>query len=1141
MRCSKCGSDNPAGKKFCGDCGAPFANRCPNCGAENAPTKGFCGDCGTALPSRNATQPATPSVNTPNVVITAEQASAANDGERKTVTALFADIKGSTELMAELDPEEASSMVDPALTLMIDAVRRYDGYVVQSTGDGIFALFGAPLAHEDHPQRALLAAIRMQEELRRYSARLVAKGNGPIQCRVGVNTGEVVVRSIPTGESHSEYAPIGHTTNLAARMQAVAPVGSIAATETTRKLCEGYFIFKLLGPALLKGVGEPVNVWEVTGVGLLRNRLQRAARRGLTRFVGREREIEALRHAAGVARAGHGQVVAAMAEPGVGKSRLFHEFKLISQSDWLIVEAFSVSHGKASSYLPVIELLKDYFGIGVGDDERKRREKVNGKIVTLDRSLEDTLPYLFSLLSLNSGDDPLAQMDPQIKRQRTHEVVKRIVQRESVDRPLMLIFEDLHWIDSETQGLLNVLVDNIANARILLLVNYRPEYRHEWGNRAYYSQLRLDPLGQESADEMVSSLLGNEVELGPLRRLISEKTEGNPFFIEEIVQSLFEDGSLVRNGRLALARPLTQIKVPTTVQAVLASRIDRLTAEEKELLQALAVLGREFPLRLVQQVWQSPHPRVTALAEHASTALRALSRDEAGEGQPELEQLLLRLQLGEFINEQPSFPDVEYVFKHALTQEVAYNSLLSERRRSLHERAGVAIEALYASRLDDHLRELARHYERSGDTVKGIEYLERAGHQAISRGSHAEAITLFTSALELLKTLPETTEHLKKALRLQLGLGSALQAIKGHADAEAGQALTRAQELCQQIGATPEMFEALLGLAGFYYVGAEVLRAYELTQQLVAIAEANQDTQSLLKAHMMSGMVLGTMGDVARARRHLELATSFGSPAQRSFYGPAALCWHASVLLGLGYPDQALDKSKRALELARELSDPFTYANALANTAVFHELRREGEATLHLADENLRLSIEHGFQQYSAFAMATRGAALIQLDRAEEGLPQLQQAVQAAASGGRKTLVSALDYAALAEGYGKVGCAAEGLRVVAEGLEASEKPGDGLKAELWRIRGDLLLLESKPLSQDEAEASFREAIEIARHQQVKWWELRATVSLAVLLKNQNRGAEARSILAEIYGWFTEGFDTADLKDAKRLLDELACN
>jgi class 3 adenylate cyclase len=419
------------------------------------------------------------------------------DGERKTVTALFADIKGSMELMEDLDPEEARAIVDPALKLMIDAVHRYGGYIVQSTGDGIFALFGAPFAHEDHPQRALYAALRLQEEMRRYSGQLRQAGQLPVEARVGVNTGDVVVRSIATGENHPEYTPIGHSTSLAARMQALAPTGSIAATDGTRKLCEGYFSFRTLGPTRVKGVSEPIEVFEIIGLGPLRTRLQVAARRGLTRFVGREREMEALKHAAELARSGHGQLVAAMGEPGAGKSRLFHEFKLISQSESMVLEAFSLSHGKATAYLPLLELLREYFRIITTDDLRTRREKVTGRLLALDRSLEDTLPYLFSLLALSEreGDDQLAQMDAQVRRRHTHEAMKRILLRESLNQPLMVIVEDLHWIDSETQALLNLLVDAIANARILLLVNYRPEYHHQWGSRTYYTQLRLDPLG----------------------------------------------------------------------------------------------------------------------------------------------------------------------------------------------------------------------------------------------------------------------------------------------------------------------------------------------------------------------------------------------------------------------------------------------------------------------------------------------------------------------------------------------------------------------------------------------------------------------------------------------------------------------
>ena len=430
------------------------------------------------------------------------------DGERKTVTALFADIKGSMELMEDLDPEEARAIVDPALKLMIDAAHRYDGYIVQSTGDGIFALFGAPVAHEDHPQRALYAALRMQEDVKRYAEKLRAEKGVNLQVRVGANTGEVVVRSIKTGDAHTEYTPIGHSTSLASRLQALAAPGSIAIGENVRKLVEGYFLLRPLGPARVKGVTEPVNLYEVTGLGPLRTRLQRSAGRGLTKFVGRQREMDAMKHAAEQAKAGHGQIVAAMAEAGVGKSRLFYEFKAVSQSGWMVLETFSVSHGKASAYLPVIELLRNYFKIGSEDDERTRRERVTGRVMALDRALEDTLPYLFSLLGLNEDEEGFAQIDPEMKKRRTLEAIKRLMLRESLNQPLMVVFEDLHWIDAESQALLNLLADTIGTTKLLMLVNYRPEYSHQWGNKTYYTQLRLDPLGTESADEMLSALLG---------------------------------------------------------------------------------------------------------------------------------------------------------------------------------------------------------------------------------------------------------------------------------------------------------------------------------------------------------------------------------------------------------------------------------------------------------------------------------------------------------------------------------------------------------------------------------------------------------------------------------------------------------
>jgi class 3 adenylate cyclase len=442
--CTKCKRDNPTDAQFCQGCGVRLELICAACATANGLDANFCKKCGTPLasievPSETAQRAKLldPSpAGEPAVRLIAPQSDVI-DGERKTVTALFADIKGSMELMEDLDPEQARSIIDPALKLMIEAVRHYDGYIVQSTGDGIFELFGAPVAHEDHPQRALYAALRLQEAARRYSAQLVAEGGTPLEARVGINTGEVVVRTLTTADGHAEYTPIEHTANLASRMEAIAPSGSIAITDATRKLCEGYFTFRFLGPTVVKGVSDLVEVCEVVGIGPLRTRLQRAAARGLTKFVGRQREIEALKHAAEQAQAGRGQIVAAMGEAGVGKSRLFFEFKAVSEVGGLVLEAYSVSYGKASAYLPVIEVLREYFHIAAEEDERCRREKITGRVLRLERSPEDTLPYIFTLMGVQEGSDPFAQMDPPVRQRRTQDAIKRILLREpqpAIDR-----------------------------------------------------------------------------------------------------------------------------------------------------------------------------------------------------------------------------------------------------------------------------------------------------------------------------------------------------------------------------------------------------------------------------------------------------------------------------------------------------------------------------------------------------------------------------------------------------------------------------------------------------------------------------------------------------------------------------------
>jgi class 3 adenylate cyclase/tetratricopeptide (TPR) repeat protein len=1010
--------------------------------------------------------------------------------------------------MADLDPEEARAIVDPALRLMIDAVHRYDGYIVQSTGDSIFALFGAPVAHEDHPQRALYAALRMQEDLRRYSDHLRAGGGLPIQARAGVNTGEVVVRSISTREGHTEYTPIGHTANLAARMQTLAPVGSVAVTDTTRKLCEGYFSFKSLGPTTVKGVSEPVNVAEVSGLGPLRTRLQAAAQRGFSKFVGRQAELEQMKRALELTRNGRGQVIAAMGEPGVGKSRLFFEFKAITQSGCMVLEAYSVSHGKASAYLPLIDLLKSYFEITSEDDERKRRERVNGKIITLDRALEDTLPYLFALLGIVEGGDPLSQFEPQTRRQRTLQAVKRILTRESLNQPLIVIFEDLHWIDSETQALLNLLVDGIATARILLLVNYRPEYHHQWANKTYYTQLRLDPLGRASADEMLTTLLGGDAaELAPIRRLIVERTEGNPFFMEEMVQALFEQGVLVRNGAVKLVKPLNEIRVPPTMQAILASRIDRLPAAENELLQTLAVLGREFSSRLVKHV--------------------------AGKSDDELERMLSALQLAEFIYEQPAVGDVGYTFKHALTLEVAYNSVLAQRRRLLHERAGQAIETLFADRLEDQLSELARHYDRSGNLPKAVEYLKQAGDKASQQSAYPEAIAYLTRALEMLKKLPPSVDRDQQELDLQMTLGWSLY-LTDPASHGRETALVRARELGQVVGDNAKLMEALLALAHFRLQRNEPGLAKELAEDVIALAEQAKAPATLAAAHSALGMALFSDCHIEEACEHFERATRLFGPGPfrnfgETYFAQLAAGMFGTALLTLGYPSTALAKKGEMLAAARRREDPFSLVVALMGGALNHLQLQDNRTAAEHAEEMVSIATQHGMR-FQPEALFFRGWSISTTARGKEGIAEMRRGIS------DSHLVNApraLMLAALAEACGKHGRPEEGLEAIAWGLTI-----DAILfgAELHRVKGELLLMR-EPYD-TEAERCFRTAIDIARSQKARLFELRATTSLARLLKGQGKTEEARAMLAEIYNWFTEGFEFADLKDAKAVLEEL---
>ncbi|WP_354686568.1 adenylate/guanylate cyclase domain-containing protein [Cupriavidus necator] len=1142
MRCTRCGFANLEGANFCEECGARLARICPQCGEEATPAAKFCRACGFALGDSPAVpaapdRPAAPApvhYTPPHLAerILAEreamEARGETAGERKTITALFADMAGSTALTQDLDPEETRRLIDPVVTLMMEAVHHYEGYVAKFLGDGILALFGAPIAHEDHALRALYAALRMQDAMHRHSDRVRLEQGIPLQVRIGIHTGEVVVRSIRKDDLHTDYDPVGHTIHIASRMEGIATPASILVSESTHKLTEGYFEFTALGTTHVKGVREPLAVYEVVGLGALRTRLQVAAHRGLARFVGRQPELEHLQDALEQAKAGHGRIVAVVGEAGVGKSRLFHEFKVRSQQGCLALETFSVSHGKAFAYLPLIELLKNYFQITAQDGDRSCREKVTGRLLTLDRSLEEHLPYLLYLLGTVEPGSPLPTMDPTIRRQRTFDAIASLLVRESLNQPLEVIFEDLQWLDGETEAFLNMLTGHVPGAHIVLLVNYRPEYAHHWDAGGHYSELLLQPLGPAEAQGLLTALLGDDASLAPLKRLILDKTEGNPFFMEEVVQTLVEETTLLgQPGRYRIEKAPALLHMPTTVQGVLAARIDRLPLAQKELLQTLAVIGKEFPLSLIL--------RVTGLAED------------------KLRPLLADLQAADFIHERPAFPEVEYAFKHALTQEVAGNSLLTERRSALHESTAQAIEVLFHGRLKDYCSELAHHYSHSGNIPKAIEYLHCAGQQALQRSAQAEAILHLSTAIELLKRQPDNAERARRELTLLLALGPALMAARGQASAEVEANYRRALALCEQGKQTPAVFSAQLGLWAFYQLRAQYQVSLPLGKRLYALAMKSQRPKQLAEGHRVLGATLFRLGKLDAARTHMEQVIAVAQPEPQAYdflmgYGRDPAVHATSTMAWIqwyrGYPDQARGLCQQALVMARERPDVFNLALCLVFASEVHHCRREPQLAREYAEAAIAISGEQGFPIYLAWGHVLQGWALAELGSPDEGVALMRQGLAAYESTGAELGIPNL-LALLADACAKAGQTAAALDMLARAQALVEATGEQLDAStLCRLKGETLLRRSAersvpPADQDEAEACFHSAVAIAQEQGARQLELQAALSLATLWQQQGKTDAARQALAPIHASFSEGSDTADWLEAEALLAALA--
>ncbi len=1078
--CPKCEAASAADARFCDECGAPLEASCAQCGETNRPGAKFCKRCGSRLEATLlADQEAKPSI-TPPADDAAHRILASRrfiEGERKRITVLFADIRGSTSFIEKLDPEEVRKFFDPVLRIMMAAVHRYDGTVNQVLGDGIMALFGAPLAHEDHAVRACYAALAMQDEMRRYVAQSSSEGQSSPQIGIGINSGEVVVRSL-SNDLNIDYSALGQTTHLAARMEALAAPGTIVITAETLREVEGFVEVNAIGPRQIKGFSSAIEAFELIGVTAARNRLQAAAARGLTPFVGRQIELELARRIIAQISAGQGQVLAIVGEAGMGKSRLVQQFLDHGfPDDFVILEAPSVSYGRATPYFPVLKLLQSLFGIAETDHAHEVRCKVAELMLRLDPSLHeavapilallDALPpsesapsegearWLDSLPEVAGAIKQFAVMEPREKRHGTLNALTRLLLSQGRRQPLLLVFEDLHWIDSETQALLDLLVENLPRARIFLLVDYRPGYSHNWAAREYYSRLRLNPLPAEGAGELLESLLGDHAELGKLKTILIKRTDGNPFFIEESVRSLAEAGVLM--GTKGHYRPTVRIesvRIPRTVQTLLAERVDRLPVKEKQLLQTAAVLGVVVPERLLHAIAELP--------------------------EDELHRALANLQSGEFLYEAKMFPEVEYRFSHALINEVVYGALLRDRRTALHAKTVAALETLVATSAVDKTEALADHSFRGELWDKAAVYQRQAGNKAMTHSAFGEALLSYERGFEALARLPESDAKVKQQIDLHLDCRNVLF-LRGDL-ARVGEQLAQAEALAERLGDERRLARVLNFQNSYYGLVGDPQRAIEAGRRALELSVTHRDAALRAVTRYYTGVAYNKTAQYDRAAAVLRSGMqSVEGDLKYEQFGTAAILSvifrsHLTQSLAMtGQFAEGITRSSEGIEIAKEANHSVSQIHVGSSLGFLYIFKGDFEKAIPVLEDALAICEQKHIPIYVPLVTPRLGYALAHTGRPSEGLRLLEQSIEDSAAVGRAGFV-ALNMSWLSEVYLMTGRINEALALAERALNLSKQhkePGHGAMA--LKLRADILWQHAAEDS-EQAEKSYREAL-----------------------------------------------------------------
>jgi TOMM system kinase/cyclase fusion protein len=1044
------------------------------------------------------------------------------EAERRQLTVLFCDLVDSTVLASQLDPEDLREVVRAYQEACAKVIARFEGHIAQYLGDGLLVYFGYPLAHEDDAQRAVRTGLGIVEALGQLNTRLGQERGVQLAIRLGVHTGLVVVGEVGGGTRQEQLA-LGETPNLAARLQGLAAPNTLVISAATLQLLGGFFACQSLGTLPLKGLAQPTEVYQVLYESMARSRLEAAGSTGLTPLVGREQEVALLRERWEQVKDGMGQVVLLSGEAGIGKSRLVQVLKehvAAEPQAWLTPCQCSPYHQNTALY-PMIDLL-ERVGLRFEREESppQKLSKLEGFLVQYGLPLAEAVPLFASLLSLPLTADyaPLT-VSPAQQKQKTMQAFLTILLRRAAQQPMLFVMEDLHWVDPSTLELLSLLVDQGPTARILALLTFRPDFSPPWTGRAHLTQVTLNRLPRRQAAEMTSQVVHGKALPTEVVEHVVAKTDGVPLFVEELTKMVLESGLLQeRENRYELTGHLLSLAIPTTLHDSLMARLDRL-ATVKGLAQLGATLGREFSYALLQAV--SPWDEGT------------------------LQRGLHQLVEAEFLYQQGLPPQAMYRFKHALIQDAAYQSLLRSTRQQYHQRIAQVLEAQFPDICETQPELLAHHYTEAGLVAQAIPCWQQAGQRALQRSANQEAIEHLTTGLELLATLPETPERIQCDLDIQMTLGPAMMAVKGLTAPEVGRVYTRARELCQRVGETPQLFPVLFGLWRYALVRGEVRAAQEFAERLSRFAQDQDETRFAIGAHWVLGATLCWRGELVAAHAHLEQAIGLYNPSQHhtlsSMYAadPGVVCrlFAARLAWLQGYPLQALQKHQEALRLAQEFLHLHTLAWARAYAAIFHQFYREWQLLREHAEAAVVLAAEHEFPYWQVVGTTLVGWAVTVQGQGEEGILQMRQGLTAFQTAGVE-LEQSYFLALLAEAYGEAGQPEKGLVVLAKALALVDTTGvRWWEAELHRHKGEVLL---KQLHRDEpqAETCFHEALAIARRQQAKSLELRAAMSLSRLWQQQGKRAEARQLLTETYGWFTEGFDTAALQEARLLLEGL---